>query len=113
MTAKECYGVAAVGKLRYNVEYDDDSHHAKYGVVNVGRHAATAIHNLRHRRSKSCCRVTCVDNHIDVSIDLYLRFGVTMDPVIESLRRVIKYNVETFTGMTVDCVNIDILGIRS
>jgi uncharacterized alkaline shock family protein YloU len=111
MTARECYGVAAVGKLRHT-EPKDDSLSAEYSGGVVG-HVATAITNLRHRSSKSCCRVTSVDNHIDISVDLYLKFGVTMDPVIESLRRAIKYNVETFTGMTVDCVNIDILGIRS
>jgi len=55
--------------------------------------------------------VTCEDNRIDASVDLYLKFGVTIDPVIESVRRAIKYNVETFTGMTVECVDINVLGI--
>lgn len=56
--------------------------------------------------------VKCENNRIDLKVMLYLKFGVTIDPVIESVRRAIKYNVETFTGMTVDCVNIDVLGIR-
>jgi len=58
-------------------------------------------------------KVTAEDNRIDVSVMLHLKFGVTMDPVIESVRRAVKYNVETFTGMTVDTVNIDILGIKN
>ena len=57
--------------------------------------------------------VKCENNRIDVSVLLHLKFGVTIDPVIESVRRAIKYNVETFTGMTVECVNIDVLGIRN
>jgi len=57
--------------------------------------------------------IKCDKNRIDVSIILYLRFGVTIDPVIESIRRAVKYNVETFTGMTVDIVNIDVCGIRN
>ena len=56
-------------------------------------------------------KVGVFGNHIKVSVNLLLKFGVTIDPVIESVRRAIKYNVETFTGMTVDCVNIDVLGI--
>ena len=56
-------------------------------------------------------KISCEDNRIEVWVKLYLKFGVTIDPVIESIRRAIKYNVENFTGMTVDCVNIDVLGI--
>jgi len=57
--------------------------------------------------------MACENNRIDVSVSLHLKFGVTIDPVIESLRRALKYNVETFTGMTVECVNIDVLGIKN
>ena len=83
---KECYGVASVGGRRKT----------------TGRIA-----------SRKACKVECENNRIDVSIKLYLKFGVTIDPVIESIRRAIKYNVETFTGMTVERVNIDVLGIRN
>ena len=58
-------------------------------------------------------KVKTVENRIDVSVTLYLRFGVTVDPVIDSTRRLIKFNVEQFTGMTVDTVNIDVLGIKN
>jgi uncharacterized alkaline shock family protein YloU len=57
--------------------------------------------------------VACEKNRIDVNVRLYLKFGMMIDPVIESTRRAIKYNVETFTGMTVERVNIDVLGIRN
>ena len=69
-----------------------------YGVAGVGKWGA---------------RVICENNHIEVSVAVYLKFGVTVDPVIDSIRRAIKYNVENFTGMTVDCVNIDVLGIKN
>ena len=57
--------------------------------------------------------VRCEDNRVDISVKLYMKFGVTIDPVIESIRRAVKYNVENFTGMTVECVNIDVLGIKN
>lgn len=56
--------------------------------------------------------VASENNRIDVSVNLYLKFGVTINPVIDSVRRAIKYNVETFTGMTVEHVNINVLGIK-
>ena len=63
--------------------------------------------------SVASANVKCENNRIDLIVKLHLKFGVTIDPVIESVRRAVKYNVETFTGMTVDCVNIDVLGIRN
>ena len=93
ITAQECYGVASVGKAWHTSKYD-------------------VIINKRADLTKAVT-VTSEYNHIVISIMLYLKFGVTVDPVIESIRRAIKYNVETFTGMTVECVNIDILGIMN
>ena len=67
-----------------------------YGIANVAKSS-----------------VSVDNNHIEVSVRLFLKFGVTIDPVIESVRRAVKYNVESFTGMTVHCVNIDVLGIKN
>jgi len=53
------------------------------------------------------------NNRIEVAVSLFLKFGVTIDPVIESVRRAVRYNVETFSGMTVEYVNINVLGIRN
>lgn len=53
------------------------------------------------------------NNRISLSVDIYLKFGVSIDPVIESIRRAVKYNVESFTGMIVEHVNINVLGIKS
>jgi uncharacterized alkaline shock family protein YloU len=73
-----------------------------YGVACVGK-----TRYLEY----AAASVSCKNNRISVSIMLYLKFGITIDPVLENIRRAIKYNVESFTGMTVDCVNIDVLGI--
>ena len=58
-------------------------------------------------------KLSCENNCIKIDVNVYLKFGVTIDPVIDSVRRALKYNVETFTGMVVDCVNINVLGIRN
>jgi uncharacterized alkaline shock family protein YloU len=87
-TCKEQYGIAAVGK-RIKTKYGE----------RISEHNAV--------------KVSCTGNYIDISVKLYLKFGVTIDPVIENTRRAIKHNVESFTGMTVECVNIDVLGIQN
>jgi len=87
-TCKEQYGIACVGKF-------------------IKTRAGTRL------MEKQAVKVVHMNNRIDISVKLYLKFGVTIDPVIENTRRAIKHNVETFTGMTVECVNIDVLGIQN
>jgi len=58
-------------------------------------------------------KVSCENNRINVTVKIYLKFGVTIDPVIESVRRTIKYNVESFSGMIAWSVNINVLGIKN
>jgi len=58
-------------------------------------------------------KIKCAGNKIEVHVMLYIKFGVSIDPIIEQVRRSIKYNVENFTGMTVEYVNIDVLGIQN
>jgi len=83
---------------------------SKRAIVHVAVRAASECYGIS---SVQGSKVKNENNKIDVDVSLYLRFGVTVDPVIESVRRAIKYNVESFTGMTVECVNIDVLGIQN
>ena len=44
--------------------------------------------------------------------DIILKYGVSINAVAESVRRVVKYNVEQFTGMLVDSININVVGVK-
>jgi len=60
-----------------------------------------------------CGKVYAVNNRMMINARIILKFGVSIDAVIESVRSAIKYNVEHFSGMIVECVNIDVLGIQN
>ena len=47
-------------------------------------------------------------------IDVYviIKFGVSINAVAESLKEGVKYRVEKFTGMIVDTVNVNIIGVK-
>ena len=49
-----------------------------------------------------------------IFIDLYvvMKYGVSIDAVAQTLKKTVKYDVEKFTGMVVDTVNVNVLGIR-
>ncbi len=57
-------------------------------------------------------KITAVDNRITVDIFLILKYGVSVGAVAKSLKDSVKYNVEDFTGMIVDNVNVHVVGIH-
>ena len=57
-------------------------------------------------------KVTAVENRITVDIFVILKYGVSIYAVAKSLKDAIKYNVEDFTGMIVNTVNVHVVGIH-
>jgi uncharacterized alkaline shock family protein YloU len=57
-------------------------------------------------------KVLTVDNRIYIDLYVILKYGVSISAVAESLRRSVKYSVEDFTGMIVNSVNINVIGVR-
>ena len=53
-------------------------------------------------------------NQNRIVIDLYVifKYGVSINAVARSLKDTVKYNVEDFTGMIVDSVNVHVVGIH-
>ena len=41
-----------------------------------------------------------------------IKYGLSIEAVSQSLRRAVKYNVERFTGMVVDDINVNVVGVR-
>ena len=64
------------------------------------------------KKFRRAIRVDARDNRIYIEVNVLLKYGVSIEAVTESLRGAIKYNVELFTGMNVEVVNINVLGIR-
>ncbi len=58
--------------------------------------------------------VKVVTNGDRIFIDVYviIKFGVSISAVANSLKDAIKYKVESFTGMVVDTVNVNITGVK-
>ncbi|MDR1800376.1 MAG: Asp23/Gls24 family envelope stress response protein [Lachnospiraceae bacterium] len=52
------------------------------------------------------------DNHIVFQFHIIVAYGVSLQAVTENLLHNVKYEVEAFSGMTVDRINIYIEGVR-
>ena len=57
-------------------------------------------------------KVTTVGDRIYIDVYVIIKFGVSINAVAESLKESVKYRVEKFTGMIVDTVNVNIIGVK-
>jgi uncharacterized alkaline shock family protein YloU len=85
-----------------------------YGVVDLVSNKFTD--SLREIFKKSYkprgIKITTISDRINIDLDIILKYGVSINAVAESVRRVVKYNVEQFTGMLVDSININVVGVK-
>ena len=57
-------------------------------------------------------KVTTSGNRIYIDVYVVIKYGVSINAVAESLKASIKYKVEKFTGMIVDTVNVNVIGVK-
>lgn len=57
-------------------------------------------------------KVTTSGNRIYIDVYVMMKYGVTISAVAESLKESVKYKVERFTGMIVDTVNVNVIGVK-
>jgi uncharacterized alkaline shock family protein YloU len=89
--ASECYGVAELISNRFSDIVADLFHKSKYGKG---------------------VRLTTSDNRIFLSVYVTLKQDINADAVKESLKRAVIYRVESFTGMRVKSVDVNVVGYR-
>ncbi len=89
--ALECYGIVAMSSKR-----------AKDGIVEwLGRENLSKGVQLR-----------AVDDMIDVDLYIIVEYGISVTAVCNAIKEVVKYKLESMTGVKVRNVNITVEGIR-
>lgn len=85
-----------------------------YGVVDlVGRKLSDSFSELLKRQPYSKgVKILTVNNRIYVDLYVILKYGVSINAVAESLKKAVKYGLEEFTGMIIDSVNVNVIGVR-
>ena len=87
--AVECFGI--VGMAAVNV---------KDGLVKL----------LKRDYLNLCIKVTITDNKI--TLDCHVSYGVSISTVSDNLISTVKYQVEEFTGLEIEKINIFVEGVR-
>ena len=85
-----------------------------YGIVDtVSRRFTDSLAELfkKDTRGKGV-KVTTDGDKIYIDVYVIIKFGVSINAVAQSLKESVKYRVEGFTGMIVDSVNVNVIGVR-
>ena len=53
------------------------------------------------------------DNEITIDFHVIVVYGVCINTVADNLIETVKYKLETFTGMQIKKINIDVQGVRA
>ena len=89
--ALECYGIVAMSSKR-----------AKDGLVEwLGRE------NLSRG-----VQIRMVDDQLDVDLFIVVEYGISVAEVCKTIVEVVRYKLESMTGVKVRSVNINVEGIR-
>ena len=89
-----------------------------YGIVElVSRRFTDSLAELLKRDAGGRgVKVTTEGNRIYIDMYVVIKYGVSIGvsigAVAESLREAVKYKVESFTGMIVDTVNVNVIGVK-
>ena len=85
-----------------------------YGIVEMVSRRFTdklSIFTKKEAEGKGI-KVTTSGNRIYIDVYVIIKYGVSINAVAESLKEAIKYKVEAFTGMIVDTVNVNVIGVK-
>lgn len=90
-TALECYGVVDLVSRRFS-----DNFSRAITKSELGRGVNVQI----------------IDNLVYVELFVVLKIGVNIEAVKKSLTDAVKFSLETFSGMSVKRIHIEVMGIR-
>ena len=85
-----------------------------YGIVDTvsRRFTDTLAELLGKDTGGKGVKVATSGNRIFIDVFVIIKYGVSIEAVAESLKESIKYKVEKFTGMIVDTVNVNVMGLK-
>lgn len=85
-----------------------------YGIVEmVPQKFTDSIAELFKKQVQSRgVKVATSRDRIYIDLFVVVKYGVSIKAVCESLKEAVKYHVEKFTGMIVDTLNINVIGVK-
>lgn len=85
-----------------------------YGIVDFVPHSIfdQFFAWIRRKDIVKGIKIQTSGDRIYIDVYVVVKYGVSIKAVAEALKESVKYKVERFTGMLVDTVNVNILGVK-
>ena len=83
-----------------------------YGVVDLVSRRFSDNFSRTYNELGRGVGVQIIDNLVYVELFVVLKVGVNIEAVKKSLTDAVKFSLETFTGMSVKRVHVEVMGIR-
>ena len=84
-----------------------------YGIVElVNQRFTDSLFGFLKKGGTHGVKVATDGDRIHIDLYVTVKFGVSISAVADSLKQAVNYKVEKFTGMLVDTVNVNILGVK-
>ena len=85
-----------------------------YGIVDLvsSRFKDTLSELFKKQSGGKGIKVVTNGDRIFIDVYVIVKYGVSINAVAESLKEAVKYKVERFSGMIVDTVNVNIMGVK-
>lgn len=84
-----------------------------YGIVGlVNKRFTDSLSGLFKKSRTNGVKVTTEGDRIYIDLFVNVKFGVSISAVANSLKKAVNYKVEKFTGMLVEIVNVNIVGVK-
>ena len=85
-----------------------------YGIVDTASRSLTDSLSelLKKQPDGRGVKVVTSGDRLFIGINVVIKYGVSINAVAESLKEGVKYKVERFTGMIVDTVDVNIIGVK-
>ena len=85
-----------------------------YGVVDlVTNKFSDSLREIFKKKYKPRgIKINTINDRIVIDLQIILKYGVSINAVADSVKRLVKYNVEQFTGMIVDSININVVVVK-
>ena len=57
-------------------------------------------------------KVKAQGDRMNIEMSVVVKYGISIKAVVEALKESIKYKVERFTGMLVDVIDVNVMGVK-
>lgn len=85
-----------------------------YGIVSLvpKKLLGGSLKDIPTKHITKGIKINTAEDKIFIDLYVVVKYGVSINAVAQALKENVKYAVEKFTGMVVDTININVIGVK-